>query len=265
MINVLRSELVRLGRRGLLLGWMGLTALFAVLINVAMFQIVSEGDGAATDGPGTAFPSLAELTSADGLVSGLSSAASFFGVVMLAFWAISAASDYTTGLIRLLASAQPRRWKLLAGKVGALMLWTAAATTLALVVTTVVAPIGADAAGVSTELWETGAAGTLARAWIDLYAALLVWGTIGLVLATVTRSSSIAIACGVGYVLIVESVVRAAVSGLGDWLPGQTLTALAQGGTDTVSYTAALGLGAAYLVGGLALAAVVTTRRDITD
>ena len=265
MIRVLRSELVRLRRRGLLLGWMGLTAMFAVLINIVMFRIVADGDGTPGAGPGVSFPALAELTSSEGLAAGMASAASFFGVVTLSFWAIAAATDHGTGLIRLLAAAQPSRPTLLAGKVAALALLTAAATTLALVVTVVVAPIGADAAGVSTDAWGSGAAGTLARAWIDLYAALLVWGAIGLTLATLTRSSSAAIACGVGYVLVVEAVVEAAADGIGSWLPGNTLTALAQGGTDAVSYGAALALGAAYLLAGLGLAAAVGARRDIVD
>lgn len=265
MIRVVRSELVRLRRKGLLAGWLGLTAMFALLINVVMFQVVADATGDPANGPGAAFPSLAELISADGLVAGMGAAASFFGVVTLAFWAITAAGDYGTGLIRLLASAQPSRWRLLLGKVVALTSWTAAATTLALVITVVVAPIGAGAADVSTDAWSSGAAGTLARAWLDLFGALLVWGTIGLVLATVTKSAAVAISVGVGYVLVVEAVVEAAIKSLGDWLPGNTLTALAQGGTSTVSYGAALALGVAYALAGLAIAITVIRRRDITD
>ena len=265
MIRVFRSELVRLRRKGLLAGWLGLTAMFAVLINIVMFQVVGDGSGGAANGPGATFPSLAELTSGDGLTAGMGAAASFFGVVTLAFWAITAAGDYGTGLIRLLASAEPRRWRLILGKVAALAVWTAAAATVALVVTVVVAPIGAGAAGVSTDTWSSGAAGTVVRAWLDLFGALLVWGTIGFVLATVAKSAAVAISVGVGYVLVVEAVVEAAVKSVGDWLPGNTLTALAQGGTSTVSHGAALALGAVYALAGLAIAVTVTRRRDITD
>jgi hypothetical protein len=243
MLRALRSELVRLRRPGLLAGWMGLTAMFAVLINAVMFQVVADAGGEPADGPGAAFPTLAELTAPGGVVAGMAAAASFFGVVTLAFWAIAAATDHSTGLIRLLASAEPRRTRLLAGKVGALLLWTAAATTVALLLTVVVAPMGAEGAGVSTDAWRDAGAGTFARAWLDLFASLVVWGTIGLVLATVTRSSAVAIAAGVAYVLVVEAVVDAAAATAGDWLPGSTLTALAQGGTDAVSYGAALALG----------------------
>ena len=265
MVAALRSELTRMGRKGVLGGWLGMTALLAALINSALFSIVADSEGTPENGPGVAFPSLAELAGSDGLVAGMSAGASMFGVVALAFWAVVAATDWSTGLVRLLVSAQPSRWRLLAGKVGALTLWTAGATTVALVVTLVVAPVAAESAGIATDAWRDAGVGTIAGAWLDLFTALVVWGAIGLVVATLTRSSAVAIACGVGYLLVVEAVVEAAAEGLADWLPGNVLEALAQGGTDAVPYGAALALGAAYLAGGLVLAAVVTARRDVTD
>ena len=265
MAGVVRSELIRLQRKGMLLAWLGLTAMFAVLINIVMFEFVAGADGEAADGPGTAFPSLEQLTSAEGLVSGMAAAGSFFGVVTLSFWAIAAATDYDSGLIRLLVAAEPRRWRLLAGKVVALLAWTAVAATLALIITVLVAPIGADAAGVSTDAWQQDAAGNLVRAWIDSFLALTVWGTIGLTLDIGFRSSAIAIAAGVGYVLVVEAVIEAALGDASHWLPGNTLTALAQGGTDVVSYAAALVIGGVYCLGGLAVAAAVVIRRDVTE
>ena len=65
--------------------------------------------------------------------------------------------------------------------------------------------------------------------------------------------------------LVVEPVIEAAAQSAADWLPGSTLTALAQGGTDTVSYGAAVGLGMVYVLGGLALTLTAVTRRDVTD
>lgn len=59
--------------------------------------------------------------------------------------------------------------------------------------------------------------------------------------------------------------MRAAAEDLGDWLPGTTLSALAEGGTAALSYGAALALGAAYTLIGVIVALVVFTRRDITD
>ena len=42
MIGVIRSELLRVRRRNLLLGWFGLIVMFAALINFVMFQVVDQ-------------------------------------------------------------------------------------------------------------------------------------------------------------------------------------------------------------------------------
>ena len=67
---------------------------------------------------------VADLESSRGLVAGLSTAASLMGIVVLALWAVAAASDFGTGWIRVMVQAEPRRWALLAGKVVTLTLLT---------------------------------------------------------------------------------------------------------------------------------------------
>lgn len=264
MLTATRSELVRLIRPRMLIGWFGLVAVFAALINVVMFSM-TRGDSPAA-GPGVAFPDAAALASADGLVLGLSAASSMFGIVTLSFWAIVTATDYSSGLIRLLVAAQPHRWKLLAGKVTALTAVTALATLVAVMVNVGVAPATAEAAGIDTSAWRSAdLAPMIGEAWGNALLASLVWGVIGLALAMITRSSAIAISVGAGWVLLVESIVAAAFDSGLTWLPGEVLTATAQGGNDTLSYPAAIGLGAVYVTVGLAAAALVTSRRDVTD
>lgn len=263
--RAVRSELVRSRRTGVVVGWFGLTALAAVLINTVMFQVVKSTTSAPAGGPGVSFPTPAALAQPDGLVAGLSSAASMFGVIALSFWALLTATDYQTGLIRLLVSAQPHRGRLLTGKVLAMVLWTAAATTVALVVNLVVAPVAAQGSGIDLSAWGQDLPFILLRGWLNLFCSLIVWGIIGLTLAVLTRSSAVAISIGIGYVLVVESVIKAAATKLGDWLPGSTLSALAQGGNSTLSYGAALALGAAYSLIGIAVAQTVFSNRDITD
>lgn len=265
MLHVTRSELVRMARPRMLGAWFALMSLFAVMINAVMFATVGDSTGLPDGGPGVAFPTETTLASAEGIVAGLSAAASMFGVVILSFWAVTAATDYSSGLIRLLASAEPRRWRLLAGKVGALLVVTAAATAIATIVNITVAAPLAEGAGLSVEPWRTGLVGTVATAYLNTFLALAVWGALGLALAVLARSSALAISVGVGYVLVVEGVLRAAAPAATDWLPGSTLTALAAGGNATLSYGAAMGLGLTYAGIALGLATVVLTRRDITD
>jgi hypothetical protein len=100
---------------------------------------------------------------------------------------------------------------------------------------------------------------------VNLFCSLLVWGTIGLALATLTRSSGFAIGVGIGYVLLLETVIKASSSGVGRWLPGTTIAALATGGTSDLPYGRALALGLVYVVVALTAALVVFTRRDVTD
>lgn len=265
VIAIIHSELLRLRRPGLLAGWFGLMALFAVLVNLVMFSTAGKGGSLPPGAPGVSFPDAKALAGPDGLVAGLSAASSMFGVVTLSMWAVATATDYSSGLIRLLVSAQPHRWRLLIGKVVALTTVTAAATTVAMVVNMMVAGPAAGAAGISTSAWGAHPVSAVIDSWFDAFAAQLVWGVVGLVLAVLSRSSAVAIAVGVGYVLVVESVVKLAIGGSSDWLLGSTLNALARGGTATLGYASALGLALLYVTAGLALAGAVVTRRDVTD
>ncbi|MFD7982946.1 hypothetical protein ACFRKE_01680 [Kitasatospora indigofera] len=265
MINALRSELLRTRRKAVVLGWFGLTVLFTALINMVIAQVVGDSGTRPTTGPGVSFPTLDRWQSADGITAGLSSAASMYGVVALSFWAIVTAGDYSSGLIRLTASAHPDRVRLLLGKVGALALWTAAVTTVALLANLLIAPVAAKSAGIDASAWGHHLLPTLASAWFNLFATLLVWGVIGLVLAQVTRSAAVSVSVGVGYVLVVEAVITAALKDAAQWTPGGTLSALAQGGTSSIPYGTALALGTVYTLLGLGVALSVFKRRDIVD
>jgi ABC-type transport system involved in multi-copper enzyme maturation permease subunit len=263
--NEIGSELLRSRRRAVLLGWLGLSAVLAALVNTVMFQAAVDAQGQPTAGPGVAFPSVQVLETVQGLTAGVAAASSMLGVVTLAFWALLTATDYSTGFVRLLVAAQPRRWPLLVGKAVALALWTAGAALVALLVNVGVAPVAASSAGLDTAAWEAVAAGDLAAAWARLFSALLVWGLLGLALATVTRSAAVAISLGVGWVLLLEGVLASVLGSVADVLPGSVLTALATGGTDAVSQGQALALGGTYTVLALVTALVVLQRRDVTD
>ncbi|MBI3745485.1 MAG: hypothetical protein HY264_02955 [Chloroflexi bacterium] len=266
MLAVVRSELTRLGQPRLLAIWFGLMALFAAMINTIMVTFVSGGGSLPPGAPGVAFPTLAAMESPSGLMAGLAAASSLFGVVTLSFWAVATAGDYySSGLIRLLVAAEPRRWRLLAGKIIALLLVTAVATTVAAVVNIAVAMPAAGAAGISTAAWGTDLGEVVGTAWINLYLALAVWGVLGLVIAVLARSAAAAISIGVGYLLVVESMIKLVGGAPSDWLLGTTLNAVASGGTAAIAYGTAVALAVAYVTLGLLLAGIVFVRRDVTD
>jgi len=198
-------------------------------------------------------------------MAGLAAASTMFGVVTLSFWAVATATDYSSGLVRLLVAAEPRRWPLLAGKVVALLAVTAVATTVAAIVNVFAVMPAAGASGISTAAWGTDLVAVVAGAWLNLFTALCVWGVLGLVIATLTRSAAVAISIGVGYVLVVESMVKLVKDVPSDWLLGTTLNAVAGGGTESVAYGTALALALGDVTVGLVLAGVVFLRRDVTD
>lgn len=263
MLRVVRSEITRLGQRRALLAWFGLMALFAVMVNAVMGSAVGQAD-ASLPSPGVSFPTRAELESASGLMAGLSAASNLFGVVSLSFWAYFTAQDHSSGLIRLLVAAEPRRWRLLAGKVVALVGVTAVAVTIAAAANVLAAPV-VGATGIDTSAWGTNLGSTVGEAWANLLLSQIVWGVLGLAIAVISRSAMVAVSIGVGYVLVVESLIRMIDGAPTDQLLGTTLGAIAKGGTPAVSWTNALALGGAYVIVGLVLAGLVFARRDVTD
>lgn len=268
MLRATRSQLTRLNHRSFLLGWLGLTALLSAMFTAVIFQAASGGAAIPGSAPGGGFPTLADLSGPDGYVAGLGGAASILGIVTLSYWAIATASDYTTGLIRLLVQAEPHRLRLLAGKVLALTGWTAVVATVATAITVIASPLVARAADLSTSGWDTDVVdlvATIASTWLNTFLALEVWGIIGLVIAILSRSSAVAISVGVGYVLVVEGAIRLIASDVADTLPGATLTALAGGGSEPLSYGAAIGLGLVYGAIGLGAAGVALVRRDVVE
>ena len=264
MLRVVASELTRLAQVRSLLVWFGLMALFALMVNAVMATVVTNASPGGLPSPGVSFPTRAELESPSGIVAGLGAASNMFGIVTLSAWAFFVAQDYSSGLIRLLVAAEPRRWRLLAGKVVALTALTALAVTAATVANLLAAPM-VGASGISTTAWGTDLASALADGWLNLFLSQLVWGVLGLVIAILARSAMVAVAIGVGYVLVVESLLQMLDGAPTDQLLGTTLTTIAKGGTDAVPYATAVLLGAAYVIIGLVLAGVVLSRRDVTD
>ena len=88
---------------------------------------------------------------------------------------------------------------------------------------------------------------------------------LGLVIATLARSAAVAIAIGIGYVLVVESILKMLKDVPSDWLLGTTLNAVASGGTASVAYGTVLTLALGYVTLGLVIAGAVFVRRDVTD
>lgn len=257
-LRATRSEAKRLNRRSFAGVGLGLLVLFAIMTTAVTFL--------AGDEAGRMMQGAIDLTSAEGLVAGLVTGADMFGIVALALWAAATASDYTTGWVRVLVQAEPRRWHLYGGKLLALAAYTVVGTAAAALVSVAAAPLFAGVGGISTAAWETGAVTTVLSTWANVTLSVLAWGVIGVAVATVTRSVTAAIAGGIGYMMVFEGLLGLVFdTGVTTYFPGSVLSAVASGGTASLAYGSALLLGLGYAAAAIVIAGVVFARRDITS
>ena len=87
----------------------------------------------------------------------------------------------------------------------------------------------------------------------------------GMILGLFLRSPISAISIGVLWILIIENLLGAVKPTFLKWMPGNQLTTIAQGGSPDVSYSHALTLGSLYVLVGAIIAAVLFTRRDVSN
>ncbi len=260
MIRAFRSEWLKIRRPAMMLGGAGAMIGFAVLAIVLTLNRL----GSVGSGPGGVVVA-AQVAASDGFATLMGVSATFIGVVALAVCAVAVGMEYANGTLRNLLVRQPARPRLLAGKLLALGSFLALAVALAYGAALATALILVPGHGISTAAWFTGAGvqSLLATAG-NLLLATLAWGAIGAGLAAVLRSTAVAIAGGLAYVLVVENLLTATWSGGAQWLPGQLIDAIAQGGTASVSYTSALGLVGLYLLVAGGIVGVLFQRRDVT-
>jgi hypothetical protein len=118
--------------------------------------------------------------------------------------------------------------------------------------------------GIEVDHWKTDFASHFFKGYLDFTVAMLVWGLIGLLLAVLTRSSAMAIGIGIGFLLVVESLITIVAAGAAKYLPGGTLTTLVQGGTDGFSWGAAAGVVVLYrVIAAVVVSLLVFRTRDI--
>ncbi|MFK7919858.1 MAG: hypothetical protein AB8G14_17415 [Ilumatobacter sp.] len=263
MTGIVRSEWIRIWRPSFRYGGIGVLAAFSVLISLFIYSSLS--DASTNTGPGFGATTAADLEQPGGMLHALGSVSTLAGIVLLSLWAIAAASDYDTGLIRVLVQAEPSRTKLLAAKIIALTMFTGLATAVTVLITAAIARPLARFNGVDTDPWKIDTAIEMAKGSFNFLIPALVWGLIGLTIAVLTKSSGTAIGVGIGWLLVVENLIGIAAPDITDYLPGGTLNAVASGGTADLTWTAALGITALYGTAATAASLLTFNKRDIVD
>jgi ABC-2 type transport system permease protein len=266
MIRSLHAELLKLRRPAVLYGAVGSMVGFALLATILTYTTASTtAAGFAPAGGATLTSTVAQLGQAGGGTRGFTIAAGFIGLLVFVLFTTSMTSEYSLGTIRVLLIRQPRRGQLVAGKLLALLLCVAAALLAAELVSGAAAVALAHTRGIPTAGWFTitglrHAAGDYANAMLTATA----FGTVGVALGILVRSTPIALGIGLAWLGPLEHITQLGWSGAARWFPGLLFDAIATGGTATTPYQRALI--AALVFPALALAAGIVsfTRRDVS-
>ena len=274
MIRAFRCEWTKLWRfRQALSVWgvmVGLTCLF-----VALF-FGSAGETTTAPGPGrqATFLTLADLEKPEGLWVTLRVSSQMLSVVAFVLVAGSMSAEYSQGTLKVLLARDPVRLRLLAGKAAALLAFAGAGILLAGIAQAGVATLMAAVRGIDFGAWWTAA--NLEDALLlllRLVGAACVWGLLGLMLAILLRSAPAAIGIGIGYTIIVESLLGLVLKDIHPYMPGQVLQAFVSAGQPAIGQASAadplsLGssalLGLGYAVAFVVVAAAVFHRRDVS-
>ena len=261
MIRSYRAELVKLGRRRVVLVTALITLLFAA---GGAAVVVAAARPAAQAGPGRG-PTIEELSAAGGGTGTFRFAAAFAGTFLFVVFVGLTAAEFSRGTIRTALLRQPRRVRLLAGKLAATLTFAAVTLAGAEALTWVAARLLAPGRGIAVSAWATTAGLTAA---VGDLGAVLLWVTgyavLGTTLGVLLRSVPVALAVGIAWAGPFEHLVQDAWDPASRLFPGLLLEAFVAGGTPEVSATRALATITVYTALAALVSAAVFARRDIT-
>jgi ABC-2 type transport system permease protein len=260
MIAALRAELVKLRRRRVLVVTAATTIAFSVG-SAAIILASAERSGNPRDRGVT----LESLSEAGGGTEVFTTAVSFAGTFLFVVFVGAVAVEFSRGTFRTMLLYQPRRLRLLAGKMAALLAFAAVVLAAAEALTWTAARLLAPSQGVANGDWISAAA--VGDAFAD-YGSVLFWVTgyalLGMTLAVLVRSVPIALAIGIAWAGPFEHLLQDAWGPAQRVFPGLLLEAFVAGGTSEVSASRALLTVTAYILIAAAIAATTFARRDIT-
>ena len=260
MIRSYRAEMVKLVRRRVLLATALVTVAFAL---GAAATVLAAAEPAAAGGGGRT-PSIESLAAPGGGTEVFRVAAAFAGTFLFVVFVGAMAAEHARGTLRTSLLRQPRRVRLLAGRLAATLTFAAVILAVAEGLTWVAARTLADGNGVDPAAWTSGdalvaAAGDLGTVllWVTGYAVL------GTTIGLLVRSVPVALAAAIGWAGPFEHLLQDAWEPASRVLPGLLLEAFVAGGTEQVSSGRALATAAGYTVVAALVGAVVLARRDV--
>lgn len=261
--SVFKAEWRKLRRPTLFLGTMLASAGLTGLVTSLLFLLIDSPQGNSDRG-NVISREILQLPS--GLTIGFSNAAGLLGIVALCVFAAQTAQEYTYGTLRNLLVRQPRRLHLLLGKYVSMASFAIVMVILAAVVSMSLAFGLSGKANISTAAWATSEAlHELAKTFGNVLLSVIAFGTVGMILGLLLRSPISSISLGVIWLLIVENILVAVKSSLGNWMPGSLISNIATGGTAEISYTHSITMVAIYLSVSTLIVITLFKRRDVSN
>jgi hypothetical protein len=204
------------------------------------------------------------LAEPSGATEAFATGAGFLGIIMLAIFISNVGFEYARGTFGVALMRQPRRLRLLGGKVGALLFFLAGTLAVAELFGWLLGLAIAPTQDISTSAWFSASAlGEAAVAYGTAFFVAGAWAVFGMAIAIFTRSVPVALGVGLAWAGPLEHLTQRAWSGASEWFPGLLLESVAAGGTTEVTSGRALSTVLLY-VGVAATAALVAfSRRDI--
>jgi ABC-2 type transport system permease protein len=260
LIAAVRAELVKLRRRRVLIVTAVTTLIFSV--GSAAIIVASAERSGNPRARGVTFASLAD---AGGGTEVFTTAVSFAGTFLFVVFVGAVAVEFSRGTFRTMLLHEPRRLRVLSGKMAGMLLFAAVILAAAEVLTWLAARLMAPSRDIATGDWISSAA--LGDALAD-YGSVLLWvagyAMLGMTVAVLVRSVPLALGIGIAWAGPVEHILQDAWSPAERVFPGLLLEAFVAGGTTEVSASQALLSVALYVTLASAIAALTFARRDIT-
>jgi ABC-type transport system involved in multi-copper enzyme maturation permease subunit len=206
-----------------------------------------------------------------GLLTVVGQTRSLIIVLTLMMVTVNLAAEWSQGTLRNLLVREPRRVRLLAGKMLALLLFVALSMTLTLAVCLALVFAMANAQGIQTAAWTSsqGLDALLAFYGNELLC-LLGISLLGMLVAVLTRSVGTAVGVALAYVLVPEGIIAMVWLQGSQWFPVRTFNYLPGsvfppevGPTPPQGYPAALLVALLWMVAFAGVGAVVFRRQDI--
>ncbi len=263
MFKVFFAEWRKLRRPTLFFGTFAAALFFNGLITSFIYLMIDSPDGNSDRGRSVGRD---VLGLASGSVNGFASIGGLLGIIVLCVFAAQSAQEYTYGTLRNLLVRQPRRLVLLMGKYAAMKVFALLFALINAVVSIAISVYLSDRAKVSTDLWFTSDGwSAIAHTFINVYISIVFYAIIGIALGILLRSPISAISIALVWILILENLIGAVKPVTLDWVPGNQLATIAQGGTPLLSYSHALILGSFYVLVALVTSSYLFTKRDVAN